>query len=274
MFGWSRLAAASASARNRAHVGSARPAARPGSSSGRPTRLRLHLPGLVDDAHAAAGDLLQQLVVAEVAARGRPGAVTPRAAVSAAWRGPAPRRAATPRCRGSGPAAPPGRGGGPAARRAAGVAPAAGLQVGRDHLLHPPVRNCSRPPPLQEVRCPMTARLPPRPHMTKRHPRWKGAPLPGKNVVGRVLGDRYGATCEKASILSPVSRSWHPLMCFRPPLLRTWLRQLDSGGALARSHSSGAEVWSYTPPDRSPPAPQIRQGGPRSPSDAPCGPPG
>ena len=51
---------------------------RPRSSASRPARiifratmrLRLDLPGLVDDAHAAAGDLAEQLVVAELARRG------------------------------------------------------------------------------------------------------------------------------------------------------------------------------------------------------------
>ena len=65
MFGWSRLAAASASARNR------RTSAVGGELAGQDhlqgdDAVEADLPGPVDDAHAAAGDLLQQLVVAEV----------------------------------------------------------------------------------------------------------------------------------------------------------------------------------------------------------------
>ena len=64
MFGWSRLAAASASARNRARR------RRLASCAGedhleRDDAVQADLPGLVDDAHPAAGDLLQQLVVAD-----------------------------------------------------------------------------------------------------------------------------------------------------------------------------------------------------------------
>ena len=63
--GWSRPAAASASLRKRCTSVVGRPAAPARIIFRATTRLRLTLPRLVDDAHAAAADLVEQLVVAE-----------------------------------------------------------------------------------------------------------------------------------------------------------------------------------------------------------------
>ena len=65
MCGWSRLAAASASA-EAGHVARRGQLALQDHLEG-DDAVEADLPGLVDDAHAAAGDLLQQFVVAEVA---------------------------------------------------------------------------------------------------------------------------------------------------------------------------------------------------------------
>ena len=76
MCGWSRLAAASASVRKRRTSCGGRELAGQDHLQGHDA-VEADLPGLVDDAHAAAGDLLQQLVIAEVAdgaqRRGNPG---------------------------------------------------------------------------------------------------------------------------------------------------------------------------------------------------------
>ena len=66
MCGWSRFAAASASARKRATSLSVAKVPREDHLEG-DDPVQADLPGLVDDAHPAPGDLLQQLVVAEVA---------------------------------------------------------------------------------------------------------------------------------------------------------------------------------------------------------------
>ena len=76
MLGWSRCAGRLRLGLEARQIRLPWPARRAGSSSAPPMRFRLHLPGLVDDAHAAAAQLLQQLVVAE-ASRGNVGLARP-----------------------------------------------------------------------------------------------------------------------------------------------------------------------------------------------------
>ena len=87
MFGWSRLAAASASARKRCTSSAAGEFPGQDHLQGHDA-VQAHLPGPVDHAHAAAGDLVEQLVVAEIldaAEQRRQRPARPRRRAAACW---------------------------------------------------------------------------------------------------------------------------------------------------------------------------------------------